>query len=138
MTTAKRHYSTADKPRVQGEADTSTRATGKCLTELEMARGRIKELERQLATRETVLDDALTVILGLEAENHATRNEMQVWQLRVHALQAALSDLLTAINAIPYNYIVISYLERIEPQMVRAGEVLAACGELAKETNDGA
>lgn len=62
----------------------------------------------------------------LAAENHATRNEMQVWQLKVHALQAALTDLLTAINAIPYHWIVADYLKRIEPQMTRAGEVLAA------------
>lgn len=117
MTTTKRPYSTAGKPRatVLGEADSIARAADQCQADLTAGLSHIATLEADFAE--------------LAAENHATRNEMQVWQLKVHALRTALADLLTAINAIPYNYIVISYLERIEPQMVRAGEVLEACGE---------
>lgn len=128
MTTTKRHYSTAGKPRTPADAeslsaylpDDTTDNPGLAMG-LQAAIGRVAALQAEYEI--------------LAAENHATRNEMQVWQLKAHALRTALADLVGAINAIPYNYIAAHYLERIEPEMARAVEVLAACEtiELAKE-----
>lgn len=81
------------------------------------------------AARRTEIEAAGEQIKELKKANHDLRNAVSVPQMRVNLLQAALADLLTAINAIPYNYIVISYLERIEPEMERAGEVMRAVGE---------
>lgn len=129
---AKRN-NTASKPRTPAEALPDIEALSALLPDntsdcKSLALDYQAELGRMAALK-AAYDMALQHIKELETANHDLRNLICAPQMKADILQSTLADLLTAINAIPYHWIVADYLKRIEPQVARAGEVLAACGD---------